>query len=108
MLSTQFYKQIDDCTMGGPFLVIFSNIHMTKIEQQTPVQPKFYKRYNIWKNLMTIIQIQITPLKLIKLLVTGLDKGEKPLRCARFFGRACFSLQKKKKSLDLQVFSQIG
>ena len=57
MLSKQFYKQIDDCTMGGPFSVIFSNIHMTKTEQQTPFQPKFYKRYIIWKNLMTIIQI---------------------------------------------------
>ena len=28
MLNSNFYKQIDGCTMGGPLSVIFSNIYM--------------------------------------------------------------------------------
>ena len=31
-LNTKFFKQIDDCSMGGPLSVTLSNIHMTRTE----------------------------------------------------------------------------
>ena len=34
MLKSNFYKQIDGCTMGGPLSVIFSDIYMTKTEEE--------------------------------------------------------------------------
>ena len=47
MLNSNFYKQIDGCTMGGPLSVIFSNIYMTKIEEEVVklTNPSFYKRF---------------------------------------------------------------
>ena len=33
-LNSNFYKQIDGCTMGGPLSVIFSDIYMTKTEEE--------------------------------------------------------------------------
>ena len=45
--TSNFYKQTDDCTMGGPLSVIFSDIYMTKTEREVvnPSKPKFYKRF---------------------------------------------------------------
>ena len=31
--------------MGGPLSVIFSNIYMTKTEEENPTNPRFYKRF---------------------------------------------------------------
>ena len=47
MLNSNFYKQIDGCTMGGPLSVIFSDIYMTKTEEEVlkPTNPSFYKRF---------------------------------------------------------------
>ena len=46
MLNSNFYKQIDGCTMGGPLSVIFSNIYMTKTEEVVkPTNPSFYERF---------------------------------------------------------------
>ena len=47
MLTSDFYKQTDGCTMGGPLSVIFSDIYMTKTEREvaSPSKPKFYKRF---------------------------------------------------------------
>ena len=47
MFDDKFYKQKDGCTMGGPLSVIFSNIFMTKLENDVvlPLKPSFYKRY---------------------------------------------------------------
>ena len=48
MLTSDFYKQTDSCTiMGGPLSVIFSDISMTKTEREVvnPSKPKFYKRF---------------------------------------------------------------
>ena len=53
MFTSEFYKQADGCTMGGPLSVIFSdiyiyiNIYMTKTERAVvnPSKPKFYKRF---------------------------------------------------------------
>lgn len=47
MFDGKFYKQTDGCTMGGPLSVVFSNIFMTKLEQQVvvPLKPLFYRRY---------------------------------------------------------------
>ena len=41
------YKQIDGCTMGRPISVIFSDIYMTKTEEEVvkPTNPSFYKRF---------------------------------------------------------------
>ena len=46
MLSSNFYKQIDGCTMGGPLPVIFSDISMTKTGEEVvkPTNPSFCKR----------------------------------------------------------------
>ena len=47
MLNSNFYKQIDGCTMGGPLSVIFSDIYMTKTEEEVVklTNPNFYKRF---------------------------------------------------------------
>ena len=47
MLNSNFYKQIDCCTMGGPLSVIFSDIYMTKTEEEVvkPTNPSFYTRF---------------------------------------------------------------
>ena len=47
MLNSNFYKQIQGCTMVGPLSVIFSNIYMTKTEEKfvKPTNQKFYKRF---------------------------------------------------------------
>ena len=43
----QFYTQTDGCTMGGPLLVTFSNINLTKLgkDQVKPLKRKFYRRF---------------------------------------------------------------
>ena len=47
IFQSQFYKQTDGCTVGGPLLVTFSNIYLTKLEkdQVKPLKPKFYCRF---------------------------------------------------------------
>ena len=47
MFQSQFYKQTDGCTMGGPLSVIFSNIYLTKLENDivVPMKPLFYRRF---------------------------------------------------------------
>ena len=47
MFQNQFYKQIDGCTMGGPLSVIFSDIFMTKLEDDVvrPLKSIFNKRF---------------------------------------------------------------
>ena len=47
IFNDKFYKQSDGCTMGGPLSVIFSNIFMTKLEDEVviPVNPEFYRRF---------------------------------------------------------------
>ena len=46
-LCFKFYKQVDGCTMGGPFSVTLSDIYMAKMEEDAvgKYQPKFYKSY---------------------------------------------------------------
>ena len=45
--NTQFFKQIDGCQMGGPPLVSFSDIHMTRTESNVvkTVVMLFYRRF---------------------------------------------------------------
>ena len=47
MLNSNFYKQIDGCTMSGPLSIIFSDIYMTKTEEEVVklTNPNFYKRF---------------------------------------------------------------
>ena len=47
IFQSQFYKQTDGCTMGGPLLVTFSNIYLPKLEkdQVKSLKPKFYRRF---------------------------------------------------------------
>ena len=47
MLNSNFYKQTDGCTMGGPLSVILSHIYMTKTEEDVvkPTNQSFYKRF---------------------------------------------------------------
>ena len=47
MLNSNFYKQINGCTMAGPLSVIFSDIYMTKTDKEVvkPLNPRFYKRF---------------------------------------------------------------
>ena len=47
MFNSNFYKQIGDCTMGGPLSVICSNNYMTKTEEAVaiPTDPNFYNRF---------------------------------------------------------------
>ena len=47
IFQSNYYKQIDGCTMGGPLSVTFANIYLTKLEREivVPSKPRFYKRY---------------------------------------------------------------
>ena len=47
VFNSKFYKQVDECSMGGPLSVIFSNFCMTKTERKVvePTKPQFYKRF---------------------------------------------------------------
>ena len=47
IFQSQFYKQTDGCTMGGPLSVIFSNIFLSKLEKEKvlPLHPPMYKRF---------------------------------------------------------------
>ena len=38
--SSRFLKQADDCTMGGPLSVTFSDIYMVKMENDAVIQSK--------------------------------------------------------------------
>ena len=42
---SQFYKQTDGYTIGGPLSVTFNEIYLTKLEkdQVKPLKPKFYR-----------------------------------------------------------------
>ena len=44
---SQFYKQTDGCTMGGPLFVIFTIIYLSKLEkdQIVPLKPKCQRRF---------------------------------------------------------------
>ena len=47
MLNSNFHKQIDASAMGGPLSVTFSDIYLTKMEEEVikPANPSFYKRF---------------------------------------------------------------
>ena len=47
ILNSNFYKQIDGCLIGGPLSVRFSNICMTKTEEENvkPTKLSFYERF---------------------------------------------------------------
>ena len=47
MFQNQSYKQTDGCAMGGPLSVTFSDIFMTKLEDDVvrPLKPIIYKRF---------------------------------------------------------------
>ena len=47
IFQSQFYKETDDFTMGGPLSVTFFNIYLTKLEkdQLKSLKPKFYRRF---------------------------------------------------------------
>ena len=47
VLNSNFYKQIEGCTMGGLLSVIFFDIHMAKTEEVVfkPTNPRLYKRF---------------------------------------------------------------
>ena len=47
IFQSTFYKQKEGCTMGGPLSVTFSNICLTKMENEIvrPLSPPFYHRY---------------------------------------------------------------
>lgn len=47
IFQSNYYKQTDGCTMGGPLSVTLANIFLTKMESDIVkvVQPTFYKRY---------------------------------------------------------------
>ena len=46
-INNRLIKQIDGCPMGGPISVVFSDIYVSKMEEDivTPMKPHFYKRY---------------------------------------------------------------
>ena len=47
-LNSNFFKEIDGCAMRGPLSVIFSNIYITKTEEEEvvkPTNPSFYERF---------------------------------------------------------------
>ena len=46
-VNNRLIKQIDGCPMGGPISVVFSDIYVSKMEEDivTPMKPHFYKRY---------------------------------------------------------------
>ena len=47
ILNSNFYKQIDGCTMAESLSVICSDIYMTKTEKEIvqPINPRIYKRF---------------------------------------------------------------
>ena len=47
IFQSQFYKQTDGCTMGGPLFVIFTIIYLSKLEkdQVVPLKPKCQRRF---------------------------------------------------------------
>ena len=47
MFASEFYKQINACTIGVRLSVIFSDLYVTKTETEVinPFKPKFYKRF---------------------------------------------------------------
>ena len=47
LINNRFIKQVDDCPMGGPMSVVFSDIYVCKMEKDVviPAKPIFYKRY---------------------------------------------------------------
>ena len=47
MLNSNFYKQVDACSMGRPLSVIFSDIYMTIKERKVvePSKAQFYRRF---------------------------------------------------------------
>ena len=46
-VNNRLIKQIDGCLMGGPISVVFSDIYVSKVEEDiiTAKKPHFYKRY---------------------------------------------------------------
>ena len=46
-ISNRLIKQVDDCPMGGSISVVFLDIYLCKMEEDTviPAKPIFYKRY---------------------------------------------------------------
>ena len=38
--NSRFLKQVDGCTMGGPLFVIFSDIHIVKMENDVVIPSK--------------------------------------------------------------------
>ena len=46
-VNNRLIKQIDGCPMGGPISAAFSDIYVSKMEEDivTPMKPHFYKRY---------------------------------------------------------------
>ena len=46
-VNNRLIKQIDGCPMGGPISAVFSDIYVSKMEEDivTPMKPHFYKRY---------------------------------------------------------------
>ena len=50
MLNSNFHKQTDRCTMGGPLSVILPHIYMTKTEEEVvkPTNPSFSKTFIYW------------------------------------------------------------
>ena len=47
IFQSNYFKQIDGCTMGGPLSVTFANIFLTKLEKDIvrPHNPPFYKHF---------------------------------------------------------------
>ena len=47
IFQSNYFKQIDGCTMGGPLSVTFANIFLTKLGKDIvlPHNPPFYKRF---------------------------------------------------------------
>ena len=45
--NNRLIKQIDGCAVGGPISVVFSDIYVSKMEEDivTPMKPHFCKRY---------------------------------------------------------------
>ena len=46
-INNNFFKQTDECAVGGPLLVTFSDIFMIKMENDIaiPTKPIFYRRF---------------------------------------------------------------
>ena len=46
-VNRRLIKQTDGCPMGGPICIVFSDIYVSKMEEDivAPMKPHFYKRY---------------------------------------------------------------